>query len=473
MRDVGVTVYSLLVIWITGLLLIRRFGWFGGQPRSFVYGASFGIGAGVLSLVLLLASGLTGRLSLIWGYLLLLATVLLGARALWEERHRAFAPSAEPRLRFPEACLLGILGLIVLAMIASGSFGGLAGDGLAIWGFKAKVFFLNRRVDIGFLRDEIRFGFAHLDYPLLLPLMEWWVYAHLGHVSESVVRIVHVGYYLSLLAAFFGSLRAYVDRTAALLCTVALALLGPALVSTLHGYADVILGYYALLGFVSFVSWVDDGQPAAAASAGISLGFATHVKAEGLSWLLAIAPSLALAVWRARGESRARLSNLGAFFALSAPIAVMWPLYRWIFGIPLSPIVRLPTLDLAASRLPVIFGAFLSEMGLQWPGPQGWGLLWAFTLLGCARAMTSPGPWRRQAVWRWLPVLLQALMVFGFYLLTVAPLKWHLATSLTRVLLQLAPCCLWASAATLIPVEPFGPNRRGRHSGHRPQILSS
>lgn len=473
MRDVGLTAYSLLVIWVIGLLLIGRFGWFRGQPRTFVYGAALGIGAGALTLILLLASSLTGGLSLIWGYLLLLATVLLKTRSVPEQGCRPIVKSAKRRLGLLEMCLLGALVSIVLAMIASGIFGTLEGDGWAIWGFKAKVFFLNRRIDLAFLRDEARFGFAHLDYPLLLPLVEWWVYAHLGHVNDSVVRLVHVAFYFGLLAAFFGSLRAYVGRTAALLCTVALALLGPATISTLDGYADVILGYYALLGFVSFVAWVDDAQPAAVASAGISLGFGTHVKAEGLSWLLAIAPSLALAVWRAPGASRARLIRLGTFFAISVPVAVIWPLYRWIFGIPLSPIVRLPTLDLAASRLPVVFDAFLSEMGLHWPGSQGWALLWVFTLLGCARAMMSPGPRRRQAVWRWSPVLLQALMVFGFYLLTVAPLKWHLATSLTRVLLQLAPCCLWASAVTLIPIEPFDSNRRDRPSALSPQILSS
>jgi len=55
---------------------------------------------------------------------------------------------------------------------------------------------------------------------------------------------------------------------------------------------------------------------------------------------------------------------------------------------------------------------------------------------------------------------LQGLIVLSFYLLTAAPLKWHLETSLTRVLLQYAPCGLWASAATLLPGEPFKLRRR-------------
>jgi hypothetical protein len=459
MRDIGLTVYSLLVIWVTGFLLIRRFALFRGQPPSFVYGAALGIGGGVLSLVILVASGVGGSLRLMWGYLVLFGVALLSARYPREEKPGAMPSGVQERIRIPEVCLLGVLALIVLAMIASGAFGELGGDGWAIWAFKAKVFFLGRGVDLAFLRDETRFGFAHLDYPLLLPLVEWWVYAHLGHVNDSVVRLVHVGFYLSLLAAFYGSLRTFVGRQTALLCTVVLGLLAPGVTNTLDGYADLIQGYYALLGFVSFVAWVNGGQPSDLVSAGVSLALGSHVKAEGATWLLAITASIVLALWHVRRELSAHVRPLRTFLAIGVPVAGTWPLYRWVFDIPLSPVVMLPTFDLVVSRLPVILRALLGEFSLRGFWQSGWGLMWVFTLLGCFRAAAHRSPSRRQILCCWSPLVFQGLIVSVVYLLTVAPLKWHLATSLTRVLLQFAPCCLWAGAATLLAPDPFKPSR--------------
>lgn len=461
MSDIGVALYSLLVIWAIGLLLIRRLELFRHRSLPFIWGAALGVGGGVLTLLLLIMAGLTGRLSVVWGYLLLLVAAIVGHRSVLKDSPGA---TATPPARWTRVCeigLFGVLATIVLAMLASGSFGALAGDGWAIWAFKAKVFFLSRHVDLGLLRDETHYGFAHLDYPLLLPLMEWWVYAHLGHVNDSVVRLVLVGYYLSLLAAFYGSLQGYIGRTVALLCTVLLALLGPAAVNTLDGYADLIQGYYALLGFVAFVHWVCDGQPAELAFAGVSLALGAHAKAEGVSWVAAMTLAAAARVWLAGGASSARLRAPWPFLVITVAVTGLWPLYRWVCGIPVSPLMTWPTRSLVTSRLPVILRALQVEAGVRGLGQHGWGLLWAFTLLGGLRAATHTGPWRRPVLCCWLPLLLQGLIASGFYLLTAAPLNWHLETSLARVLLQLAPSCLWASAATLIPAEPFKMNGAG------------
>jgi len=175
MRDVAITVYSLVVIWIMGFLLIRRSALFRGESPVFVYGAAFGIGGGVLGLVLLVSSGVGGRLHLIWGYLILLVAALLTVRFVRKEKSDVIPGGVERRVRLIEICLLGAFAPIVLTIIVSGTFGPVVGDGWAIWAFKAKDFFLGQQVDLAFLKDNTRFGFAHLDYPLLLPFLEWWV----------------------------------------------------------------------------------------------------------------------------------------------------------------------------------------------------------------------------------------------------------------------------------------------------------
>lgn len=459
-RDIGLALFSLTVVWAIGFVLIRRLRLFRGHASLFIWGASLGIGGGVLSLLLLITATLTGRLSLVPGYLLLVAVAASGARMIFGERPAAPPAPPERRMAIWEIALLMVLGTIVLAMVASGSVGTLVGDGWAIWGFKARAFFLRRGVDPALLRDEMRYGFAHLDYPLLLPLMEWWIYRHVGHVNESVVRLVHVGFYLSLLTAFYGSLRAYVGRAAAILCTVILALLGPAVLNALDGYADLIQGYYAFLGFISFIEWLNGGQRGGLASAGVSLSLGAHVKAEGVSWLAAIIVSVVLARWLTRAESPAPFRTLWPSLAIAVPVAGIWPLYRWAFDIPFSPVIRWPTPDLVASRLPLLLEAFGAEFGARGVWQQGWGLLWVVTFLGCLRALVSRSGSRRRILCCWSPLLIQGLLVSVVYLLTVAPLKWQLETSFTRVLLQCAPSCLWAAAATLIPGEPFSSIRR-------------
>ena len=234
-----------------------------------------------------------------------------------------------------------------------------------------------------------------------------------------------------------------------------MGLLAPGILNTLDGYADLIQGYYALLGFVPFVAWSNSGRSSDLASSALSFALGAHVKTEGLTWLLVIPASILLVLWPVRTKSPQRLRPLLTFLAISAPVAGMWPVYRWVFDIPLSPTVMWPTIDLVASRLPVILGAVLAEFDVRGLWQHGWGLLWAFTFLGCLRAVMHRSPSRFRVLCCWSPLVFQGLIVITIYLLTVAPLRWQLATSLMRVLFQLGPCCLWVSTVTLVPVEPF------------------
>ena len=60
-------------------------------------------------------------------------------------------------------------------------------DAVGNWGLKAKAIYLANAVPLSFLgnRDYIT---MHPDYPLLLPLVESFVYSLLGHLNDFVVK---------------------------------------------------------------------------------------------------------------------------------------------------------------------------------------------------------------------------------------------------------------------------------------------
>jgi len=70
-------------------------------------------------------------------------------------------------------------------------------DGLMIWEFKARLAFLNGGViPIDYFSDPSR-TWSHQDYPLMIPMLETWIYQWIGDCNQTLVKVLFPFFYLA------------------------------------------------------------------------------------------------------------------------------------------------------------------------------------------------------------------------------------------------------------------------------------
>lgn len=316
-------------------------------------------------------------------------------------------------------------------------------DAWMIWNLRAR--FLVRAGDDWRVALSPFLPWSHPDYPLGLPLVVETLWRALGREAIAAPIGVAIGYTLAT-AGVLGAAAAVVRGAWAAPPAVALLLgAGELLKQGASQYADVPLGCLFLSGVVALAL-----HARAAASpgeegrrwlvvAGAAAGLAAWTKNEGLLFAAAL-PAGHLVAGRRRG-ARALARELAwlALGALPAAAALLW------FKTHLAP----PNDLVAGQGLHATLGRAVD--------PARWGTILGFLarhalklpvyLLAGWLALTglAPGARRDPALQAALVVL--ALLGLGYlavYLVTPLPLEWHLDSSLSRLLVQLWPCAVWA-----------------------------
>jgi hypothetical protein len=317
-------------------------------------------------------------------------------------------------------------------------------DGLYNFEIKARLAFEHTPVGqlpLAYFSDPAQKA-SHPHYPLLVPFTEFWVYTWLGRIDQSAVKVLFPVFYLSLIGFVAGVVRRIANRRAATIAAIALGSLPPLTLipGAASGYADVPLAA-AVAGAISFalVGIAQTRRDAFALSAAL-LAVAVWTKSEGLLFALAI----------------------GAFAVALKPVAVSmwsiplfaglpWTAFQFIFGQPggdfqsVSASIFVENLH----RLPTI--AMLVARELVRPGH--WALL--FPVFFCLLAVAVK---RRASA---VDLLLAAIVVvplaaYGLmYVFSAWPdMREHVGTSLSRVLVPVAPLALIFIARQLAGLKP-------------------
>lgn len=154
--------------------------------------------------------------------------------------------------------------------------------GMAIWGFKAKLFFLEGRIDPGFFTDPTRI-FAQQSYPLCFPLLIVWCYGWLGHVNDHVIQLLPV---LFAGGSLFLLLQLLLSRGTRLwpLCLAALGLYASSsFAATIDNlYAEPLLVFFALTGIAAIRAKRHAKDGTFPQEAWFVLGSCAWIKNEGL-----------------------------------------------------------------------------------------------------------------------------------------------------------------------------------------------
>jgi hypothetical protein len=339
--------------------------------------------------------------------------------------------------------ILVLEGFIVLWSVARFPLGW---DGLTIWDMKAEIAFANDgRLPAEYFRDVTR-SWSHVYYPLNWSYAETWLYLCLGRVDQTLVRSFGALFYAAAVGLFAGAVpRLGGTRFAGLVaanCLFFLPMLTAMPFGVFSGYADFPLAVIYLAAICRLPFWreeahrVDDRLLAALAM------LTVWTKTEGKVMLGVLLISSAWVVLR-RGEWRRMM--VIAFPAILL-LVVHGAFLRHVEALPdknyfpPSPGNVFGHLD----RLPTI----LRAMGAQFINWQTWSLLWPGALLAIASLALT----RRRAVAVQIATVL-VLPLPGYalaYILSTWPdYERHIQTSLSRLLLGLAPAALLAIGLAL------------------------
>uniref|UniRef100_A0A7C3V9L8 Glycosyltransferase RgtA/B/C/D-like domain-containing protein n=1 Tax=Desulfobacca acetoxidans TaxID=60893 RepID=A0A7C3V9L8_9BACT len=430
-----------LILGLAGILIMGyslAAGLVPGFTRLERAAAGFGLGALVITLWMLALSGLELEFSLP----LVIMPPLALAGGWWLGKSWIAAPHSsgretkESELRKPPYSfwdwlfigLLAVLGLFVT--LRAVLYPLWAWDGIAIWGFKAKVFYLNGAIDFK--------GFeAHNYYPNLVPLILTYLYLWLGQVNDYLVKLIFPLWGGALLAMLFGMLRRLgLARTPALGVTTFFALNGITFITHLHiVYADLAMTYFALGATGLVYLWLTNAAPPRTLPlAALFFAGLTWSKFEGapLAGTILLAAGITL-IWLRPPTLARRLASLG------------WPVAGLLLGylpwrvFALSHGIETGSDPILGFYWPQLFRA-LPALGLALINPTLFGILWPTTglvLVFSGRKIFST------------PILFLALFLGGNFLAILlayavaptSPFEFHLylRATLDRLLLHLAP----------------------------------
>jgi hypothetical protein len=419
-----------LVTWLTpGLTRLERVG------------AGFGLGTLVVTLWMLALSslGLLFSLPLIILPLLALVGGVQLVRILWGREHPDATTPSPPQppptpYGFWDWVFIGLLAVLCLFVVPRALMYPLwSWDAIAMWGFKARVFYLRGSVDLS--------GFeAHNYYPNLVPLLVTYLYLCLGQANDLLVKMVFPLWGGAFLMLLFGMLRRLgLSHTLALGLTTFFALNGITFITHLHiVYADLAFTYFAL-GAVGFIYlWLADAVPprtlplAALFFAGLPWSKFEGVPLAGTILLAAVLTLLWL-----------RPPRLARRLALLA-----WPLGGLLLGyLPWRLFARSHGIETGSDHIlgfyfQQLFQA-LPALGLALMNPTLFGILWPTA--GLALVLSGKKIFTT-------PILFLVLFLGGNFLAILlayavaptSPAEFHLylRATLDRLLLHLTPAAV-------------------------------
>jgi hypothetical protein len=326
-------------------------------------------------------------------------------------------------------------------------------DSWASWGMRARAIILEGGIGAAAAGGDASRIVTHLDYPLLVPLLQAWLYAWLGAPDDRFAGLVPVLAYLALGGVTYSAARGWGAGRVLALAGMAAVLTIPH-VAPLAGYAlaDLPLAAFAAVAAIYLLRWLERGSLGSLALAAAGAGLLPWVKREGLVLLGALCLAALIA---GRPGRRARV-GVGAFAASALVLAGPWWFYAaWQHSAaPDFLPVRLATLAQNAGRLPAIAGLALSNLA-----GADWSFLWPLAgLLGLSRLARGTIEDARppDAVLPLAAAFYLAAMAVAFVFSDYTPYQQHVLTSWHRLAAHVAPLVvLWVvRAASAGPDAP-------------------
>ena len=198
-------------------------------------------------------------------------------------------------------------------------------DSLAMWAYKAKVLFYEKRVD--FNPDSFLYlgGGGHVNYPWLVPLSQFWRHEVAGEYNDLAVNFIFVLFFIGVLALIYYFLKDYLDKFKSLVFVFFISTMPLFFYHGYNAYADLVLSFYALISFMYLFYWFAGRGDKFLIFAGIFFGISFWVKNDAIIFIIA---SIPLVLARLTPPLRLRLKNIKILFYYA--VSMVLPIFPWL-----------------------------------------------------------------------------------------------------------------------------------------------
>jgi hypothetical protein len=345
-------------------------------------------------------------------------------------------PFPRPRLEGPGkwiACAVILCQLLFLARFVGST--AIAWDGLVVWEVKARIAMTNGGcIPIEYFSDPTR-AWSHPDYPLMLPMLETWIYLWLGKADQSLARVIFPCFYLAALLLIYTSVADVARKRWWGLCVAAALFFIPFFTdgqsNVFTGYADFPLAVLYLAAVDSLLRYFRKPEPSRLLIFSIYAGALPWMKREGLILWLCLMLVAGVEFLRRSEYRRALLAATPGLVLI-----VGWKLalfaVRALPNTDFMPVTASNVRD-HLGRIPVIAQYSAGEL----TSIKDWSLLWPLFVMAIA-VLAARGK-RALSLRLCTLVAIPALIYSGIYMLsTWQPFETHMDCSLARLYSQLA-----------------------------------
>jgi hypothetical protein len=326
----------------------------------------------------------------------------------------------------------------------------MAWDGVMTWEAKARLIWLGGgRLPLEVLSQPYR---VHADYPLMVPMLEAWVYGWLGHADQVLVKVLFAGFFLAAswllvtAAARLGLRTGWAAAAAVLPVCVPPLLVGEG--SATSGYADFPLAACYLGAVVYLLEYLREKRREALRAAGVLAAILPWIKVEGaILWGCVVVFAGLIALHRRQLSALAWVIVPGLTLLAGWRILLLAADARYGGFLAVRPgtlLGNLPRLGLVGRAL--------------WRYATGgeWSLFWPVAALSTAVSLWTVRAARPTVALLAAAVALPAGLYSTVYIFTPIDPAFHIATSLPRLLIQVS-----LPAVFLILLPALAWTRRG------------
>lgn len=446
-------VLSLAVMTAIGYSVLRMITWREGGTYFPLEKAalSFALGMGCVAFGLLIfaLAGVSfdlAKVLLPWGVVFIFSVLVVREKA-----GPAYAFPGEIVLR-DRAGLFKVLAAIMGVQMISVFLRALvrpleAYDAIVNFGIKSKMFFMYNGFPLK-LSALSGAGAGHMDYPLLIPLNETWIYKFMGAQNDNLVMALFPIILVAFAVFFYYSLARFFGQKQAFLFTFLLSTVPQIVNSSTNGYADVAFTFMVTAAFVFLFRYFNEARRDLLILSAVFSGIGFNTKNEGISFILA--SCLLIAVFmHGEKDKRLHLGNIAVFYMV--PLAVVmapWILIKHSLGvsnsdIELSKLTASKFLD-NVKHIPFILNKFQQEIF----GPKKWNILWiavvAFSVLRFRKSKDD------RAWMIGIFILINLLIYLGsFMVLTGKDIYFHVNTTMPRLMMHFSGLSLFFLAFLL------------------------
>ena len=442
-------IFAISVIFVIGRSLLKFI--IQDKTKTFLserIALSFGLGMGTLSIGMFLLSYIGFQINLL--NILILFTPFF-IYFLWRENFKITCSVANIKSKLKEFNLLQLVLIASILIIIFLIFSDAliqpmhGGDERSSWALKAKILYHAGTIYSTDFFDADRV-LPGKDYPLLIPLIESWVYIVLGDINDRLVKVIFPLIFTSLLLILYSTQRKFFPRTHSLIFTALFASV-PSFVATPMcvsnaasvGYADIPLSFFYFISVIYLYLWMrDNSKKEYLVIAAIFSAFTVFTKLEGIIlFIISLFILNMYILFDLKQAKKQKIIHLLSYLIIPTVMLLPWFIFKSDlpgrhFDFSIAYFIQ--RLYIA----PILVTGFLKNC----LNPLLWGVLWG--LFGLSTLFTIKETFKKPLVYLFLILILYIPVWVTIYMLTpwsveivkVSVLSW---CNIGRRLTHIAP----------------------------------